>query len=139
MSVADFSLSGRFAASSQAFGDVRALAADFAARSGLPAEPLERLTLVLEELFTNTVRHGYRGAEGTVRLRLDWRDGAARVTYEDAAPPFDTAAAPIDPAAAVAAGQVGGMGLPLIHRMASSLRYERAEGWNRTTLTLPGE
>lgn len=108
----------------------------FAARAGLDAAVAGRLTLVLEELFTNTVRHGYRGAEGGVRLRLGARAGGVRVIYEDTAPPFDTSAAAPDPAAAVAAGRVGGMGLSLVQHLAVNLRYARRGNANRTMFML---
>jgi serine/threonine-protein kinase RsbW len=49
-----------------------------------------RLVLVLEELFTNTVTHGYpAGSEGPVWIAFAQRADLIEVTYEDAGPPFD--------------------------------------------------
>ena len=49
-----------------------------------------RLTLVLEELFTNTVEHGYGGdTEEPVQIACDVEPGRVAVTYEDGAPQFD--------------------------------------------------
>ena len=96
-----------------------------------------RLLLVLEELFSNTVTHGYRGADGIVRIELKEVPGYMYIRYEDAAPSFDPLnATSLDPIISVANEQVGGMGLPLIRKMADSLVYERHEPWNRTTILL---
>jgi anti-sigma regulatory factor (Ser/Thr protein kinase) len=49
-----------------------------------------RLILVLEELFTNTVTHGYpAGSEGPIWIAFAQRADLIEVTYEDAGPPFD--------------------------------------------------
>ena len=105
--------------------------------AGVDSNLSHRLLLVLEELFSNTVTHGYRGADGIVRIELKEIPGYICVKYEDAAPPFDPlSATSVDPTISVANEQVGGMGLPLIRKMADSLTYERHEPWNRTTLLL---
>src|SRR5258705_3224158 len=57
--------------------DASAFAQSFCDDHGIDRRTASRLTLVIEELFTNTVRHGYRGdsdREISVALRLD--DGA---------------------------------------------------------------
>ena len=65
-----------------------------------------RLTLVLEELFTNTVEHGYGGdSEAPVQITCDVERGRVAVTYEDAAPRFDPLAVVQPPDAASAAGR----------------------------------
>jgi serine/threonine-protein kinase RsbW len=63
-----------------------------------------RLILVLEELFTNTVTHGYpAGSEGPIWIAFAQRADLIEVTYEDAGPPFDplaeAAVGPEDPRA----------------------------------------
>lgn len=62
------------------------------ALAGTPFEPhgANRIELVLEELFTNTVVHGYGGdSDRSVWLRFDCDPTALAIEYVDAAPPYD--------------------------------------------------
>ena len=112
------------------------------ARTTVAGAPLLRVQLLLEELFSNTVRHGHAGSNGDpvrVVLQLDGADVV--VTYEDGGPPFDMVAE--GHAAAATAGEraqaldIGGVGLPLIVEMAHSARYERRPDGNTLHLRLP--
>jgi anti-sigma regulatory factor (Ser/Thr protein kinase) len=72
------------------FGEVRALAEAFGAAMGVDRGTVLRLVLVLEELFTNTVTHGYpAGSEGPIWIAFSRRVDLIEVTYEDAGPAFD--------------------------------------------------
>ena len=100
-----------------------------------------RLSLVLEELFTNTVMHGHGGgSDAPVRIGLRVDPSQLELTYEDSAPPFDpldhVARSPIDPDAGVADRPVGHLGIALVVNMAERIGYERADGWNRVRLAL---
>ena len=54
------------------------------------------LVLVVEELFTNTVTHGYRGgADAPVEISLACDRGGVTLLYEDAAPPFNPLDLPV--------------------------------------------
>jgi serine/threonine-protein kinase RsbW len=111
----------------------------FCARQGWESELEQRLTLVLEELFTNTVRHGHRGdCEACVHVTLFAGDDGVSVLYEDEAPAFDSVAAGQSAAALLdlptAQRPSGGMGLALVLGMASSARHERLAGGNRLHL-----
>ena len=50
-----------FPAQLQAFDQIRALVDEFGAMSNLGREDRHKLTLIVEELFTNTVAHGHQG------------------------------------------------------------------------------
>ena len=51
---------------------------------------VRRIELALEELFTNTVRHGYcRECDSPVWLEAIASPGELRLVYQDAAPAFD--------------------------------------------------
>ena len=96
-----------------------------------------RVVLVLEELFTNTVTHGYpTGGEGPVWVSLDLAGDAIEITYEDAAPAFD----PIGGAPAVPRPDEeqtpGGVGLALVRGLSASARYARDGDRNRVILTV---
>ena len=95
---------GTFRGRLASFGEVRALAEAFGAAMGADRGAVLRLVLVLEELFTNTVTHGYpAGSEGPIWIAFAQRADLIEVTYEDAGPPFDplgeAAARPEDPRA----------------------------------------
>jgi len=97
------------------------------------------LNLVMEELFTNAVRHGgCEGVKEAARVRLELRDDCVEAEFADRGREFDpsTAAAP-NVNAPLAERPAGGMGLHLVRRTVSDLAYRRAEGWNRVTMRRP--
>ncbi|MBW6400913.1 ATP-binding protein [Roseomonas sp. HJA6] len=101
-----------------------------------------RAELLLEELALNTLRHGF-AAGGTPELVVTaWHDGAhAGLDFEDRGAPFDPtqAALPVRPGSLKDA-PVGGLGVPLLRRVAAELVYKRtADGRNRLHLVLPAE
>ena len=98
----------------------------------LPRAMVARLLIVVEELYSNTIKHGYGGETGgPVRLRLS-RQPAVELVYEDEAPAFDpTTWQPLDGAAQLVVGQKG---IALILGLAASARYERLPHGNRMTL-----
>jgi serine/threonine-protein kinase RsbW len=97
-----------------------------------------RLNLVLEELFTNAVRHG--GCQGmaaaaSIRLRIEGRE--LLVEYADRGQPFDPADAPTpDLGAPLEQRSAGGLGVHFVKQMARRIEYHRVDGWNRITLRL---
>jgi anti-sigma regulatory factor (Ser/Thr protein kinase) len=104
---------------------------------------IDRVILVLEELFANTVEHGYSRlaappAERPVWLTITTVIGRIEVVYEDAAPehdPFTRAAEP-DYTGPVDSWQIGGVGVALVIRLGRNVRYERTEGRNRIRFTI---
>ena len=88
----------------------------------------QRLILIVEELFCNSVEHGYGGeCDQPVWLTLALTEKSCRVVYEDGAPPHDPFAAARDPRLEADADSrpVGGLGVFLVGQMSSSKRYER--------------
>ena len=113
----------------------------FCADRGVSESDGLRLSLVLEELFTNTVVHGHGGgSDAPVRIGLRVDGSHVELSYEDNAPPFDPldhlAKSPIDPAAEVPDRPIGHLGIPLIVNMAERIAYARADGCNRIRLAL---
>jgi anti-sigma regulatory factor (Ser/Thr protein kinase) len=114
----------------------------FCARERIDREAALRLNLILEELFTNSVEHGYgRECEGPIRIALSRVDERVAVVYEDAAYPYDVRArlseTPADLAAPLESRQVGGLGVYLVGRLVGSARYAHEDGFNRLWLTVP--
>jgi serine/threonine-protein kinase RsbW len=132
---------GTFPGRLASFAEVRALAESFGAAVGIEHTAMLRVILVLEELFTNTITHGYPpGAEGPVWVTLAARDRGIEVTYEDAGPafdPFTQGPAPPDPACTDTGQPPGGMGLALVLGLSAGAGYLRVGKRNRITLTVP--
>ena len=59
--------------------------------AGLEADEVLRAELVIEETFSNSIRHGYGGERPhkTVWLTGEILHDGVRLVYEDEAPPFD--------------------------------------------------
>jgi serine/threonine-protein kinase RsbW len=122
-----------------AFAEVRALAESFGTAAGAEHDTTQRVVLVLEELFTNTVTHGYPGgAEGPVWVTLASQEGAIAVTYEDAGPAFDPFAHAPAPPLAPEERAPGGLGLTLVRGLSVSASYVRIGDRNRVTLMVAG-
>lgn len=107
-------------------------------QAGFERSAIDRLVLVLEELFANTVEHGYAGLAGVtadqpVWLTIEPAMGRIEVIYEDAGPEYDpfTKAAIPDYSGPVDSWQIGGLGIALVIRLGRNVRYERLEGRNR--------
>jgi serine/threonine-protein kinase RsbW len=113
--------------------------AETAARASVPAATCQKLTLLVEELFTNTIVHGHRqDSDAPVRVELSVEPGQITLTYEDTAPPYDpfVDVRRPDETARVEERQVGGLGLFLIATLAQNMEYCRAEDRNRIRLVV---
>ncbi len=118
--------------------EVRALVEGACATAGVEREDCLKVLLIVEELFTNTVTHGYGGeSESPVWLAFEPGDGEFTLRYEDAAPqhnPFDEFR-PLDTAVMIAKQPVGGLGLKLIRSLATGSSYRREGERNCIRLT----
>ena len=114
----------------------------FFAGVGLANDDCLRVNLVLEELFTNTVRHGYRGeCDAPIWVTLRAAPGALHVTYEDSAPPFNpyVGLPEFEPESTLRSRKIGGLGVLLTRKLANSRDYAYLYGRNRIRLEfLPG-
>lgn len=90
---------------------------------GLRAADGQRLQLIVEELFTNTLEHGFAGESPTlVTVTVVAAATGVHLRYTDQAPPFDlTTAAPLFPDSE----RLGGFGLNLVRTLGRSLCYRR--------------
>jgi serine/threonine-protein kinase RsbW len=109
----------------------------FCRDTGIGADPCLRLNVLLEELFTNTVRHGHRGdSDAPVWVTLSAGSDAVHITYEDRAPPFNPYGATADasPDTTLRSRRLGGLGVLLTRRLAASREYAYLYGRNRIRL-----
>ena len=122
--------------------DLRGFLEAFCAAAGVGREACLRLNLVLEELFTNTVRHGHAGdSDAPVWVTLALQDEHVRLTYEDVAPPFNPyARLGLDsPDTTLEMRKIGGLGVLLTSEMAATRDYAYLFGRNRIRLALKAE
>jgi anti-sigma regulatory factor (Ser/Thr protein kinase) len=133
------SFSRVFPARRDALPQVEAFLAEVCATAGLTREACLRMTLLVEELFTNTVVHGHGGdSDAPVRLVFELTADRIALVYEDTGPPHDPFAglAGPDPAASVQDRPVGGLGVYLVSAMAQEIEYRRAGDCNRISLVI---
>ncbi len=128
-----------FPARRDALPQVDAFLGEVCAAAGLGRETCLRLTLLVEELFTNTVVHGHGAdSEAPVRLECEVSPGRVALTYEDTGPahdPFARVIAP-DAEAGVEERLVGGLGVLLVRAMAQQVEYRRAGDRNLISLVI---
>lgn len=128
-----------FPARRGALSDVDAFLAEVCAAAGFPRAATLRLTLLVEELFTNTVMHGHGGdSDAPVRLDCEVTAGRVALAYEDTGPAHDPFAAVRRPDAtsSVEDRPVGGLGVLLVSAMAHEVEYRRAGDTNRISLVV---
>ena len=111
----------------------------FCAQSELPRAACLRLNLVVEELFTNTVRHGHRGdCDAPVWVAVSRGDDSVQLIYEDKAPAFNPYAhLPGEvPDTTIELRKIDGLGVLLTKELAATRDYAYIFGRNRIRLTL---
>jgi serine/threonine-protein kinase RsbW len=134
----DIDTERRFGARFSEFQAVRAFVQS--ACAALPGDYVERLVLIAEELFCNTIEHGYRGdSDLPVWLELAPTAGGCKLLYQDAAPPHDPFTSIKLPQLAENADHlpVGGLGVFLIGHYCTLRRYERRGDRNVMELYVP--
>lgn len=119
--------------------ELRGFLERFCASSGVARDDGLRLNLVLEELFTNTVRHGHGGgSDAPVWLTLASADGGVTIVYEDAAPPFNPLARTVDVDLPVEERPIGGLGVLLSREIMATCDYAYLFGRNRIRMRFGG-
>ncbi len=127
----DASSPHRFAARFNQLPALLAVAGAACDAAGMTAMARHRVELVLEEAFSNSIRHGYQGeCDLPVWLVASMLPDGLRLVFQDAAPPFD----PLHAARLPQQEQVGGVGRMLIKTLPRHADYALQCG--RNTLTL---
>ena len=99
------------------------------------SQAANRIELVLEELFTNSVMHGYGGeCDRPIWVGFDIQSSLLSISYSDEAPPYDPLQHDTDLDYDKASRPTGGLGILLARRFADRMDYPYGSG--RNTLTL---
>ena len=119
-------------------GVSRAAAAfdEFCKIQGVSADARWRFQVVLDEILSNIVRHGYKDQQGTIGLTF-CRDGQkVTIQFVDAAPPFDPRDAPAaDTTSPLETRRPGGLGVRFAESLLDGLSYERRGEENHMKLS----
>jgi anti-sigma regulatory factor (Ser/Thr protein kinase) len=109
----------------------------FGTHAGLSADLTYRLTLSLDEIVSNVIRHGYSDTnDHVVEVRLSVHDGVVTSVIEDDGHPYDPRESP-EPDLSMPVEQrgPGGLGIFLVKQMMDSIDYARRDGRNILTVT----
>lgn len=90
------------------------------------------VSMSLEELISNIIRHGYpEGTSGEIRLNMSRRGNAIHCELIDHGKPFDPLSLPTpDIKADIDDRPIGGLGIHLVRETMQEVRYQRIDGQN---------
>jgi serine/threonine-protein kinase RsbW len=131
----------RFAARMVSLTAILAYTRHCIAAASLKEPVAGRIELVLEELFTNTVMHGYgRECDESAWLRIEQRGQTMIIEYSDAAPPYDPIQHHTDLELDKEDRPEGGLGILIARRLSDRMDYRYGAGRNVLTMEfdIPG-
>ena len=104
-----------------------------AMEANLPEARIGELDLLIEEAVVNVFRYAYPDSTGSVTLTYSVpTPGKLSVEIADQGIEFDPlAATPPDLALGLDQRPIGGLGIFLFRKLATSATYRREDGWNR--------
>ncbi|MCX5785521.1 MAG: ATP-binding protein [Elusimicrobia bacterium] len=110
--------------------------AGFAEKQGFNKEAVGQIRLASEEALINVINYAYPGAEGTVEVSCDTAGGGAiRIEIKDSGIPFDPLSLPApDTTLPMEQRKIGGLGIFMIRKLMSDVKYRRDGGCNVLTL-----
>lgn len=109
---------------------------DFFKSNGLPNDQTFEIDLILEELFTNMIRHATGGHEA-VTIAIAWDGSGITLVLRDFdVEPFDVTAPPAtDLNLPLHERRPGGMGLHLVQQLSDGLKYDYVDRTSTITVT----
>ena len=109
---------------------------EFKAAHGLADEDANAIHVVLDEVLSNTIRHGLGGAEAhEIVVTLQLAGGEITVEVEDDGVAYDPTQAPVPVLSGTLAERTeGGLGVAFLRGLTSGIEYYRVGGRNRLVL-----
>jgi anti-sigma regulatory factor (Ser/Thr protein kinase) len=110
----------------------------FARHHALPSGEQARLLVILEELFTNAVKHGYGGGmpPGSIEIALALDGDRLKIEFSDDGRLFNPLNRLLPNLTQLQAKrQIGGLGLRILRSLADDARYSRDGDRNHLVLT----
>ena len=102
-----------------------------------PMKVQMQIDVAVEELFVNVAHYAYAPGTGPVTLRTETQDSprAISITFTDRGVPYDPLAKP-DPDVTLSAEerQIGGLGIYMVKKTMTDMRYRYEEGRNILTI-----
>jgi anti-sigma regulatory factor (Ser/Thr protein kinase) len=114
-----------------------AFAVEFARGCDLIDDERSRLLIILDELFTNALMHGYEpdAGSGEVTVGLECKQGSLAIDFTDDGRAFDPlAVTEPDFETMQRERTVGSLGLHIVRSLADEARYWREDGRNHLRL-----
>jgi anti-sigma regulatory factor (Ser/Thr protein kinase) len=110
----------------------------FGAEAGLPPDVTFRLTLALDEIVSNVLRHGFvDGADHRISVSVRVEGGMVTAIVEDDGIPFDPHDAPAPKLdAPIGERTPGGLGVHLVKTTMDDVQYRRDGHRNVLTVTI---
>jgi len=131
-------------AANQEYPRLQAFVDQACIRAGCSPGQRTRVQLVVEELFSNTVKYGQREAvPASVTISVDFAsEHPMTVHYEDDAPQhdaFDQAETEQELKLSITKRRVGGLGIVLVRELGKDVSYSRSGGKNRVMFTVAAD
>jgi anti-sigma regulatory factor (Ser/Thr protein kinase) len=125
----------RLANDAAALESTRLALLDFLQAFAPSAKAVYAVELVLEEVLTNQFKYAVAGrADAHIEFAAHIEHGHVVLSFEDDGPAFDPLQAPAPPPPrSIEEAPIGGLGLVLVRRFASSVSYVRRNGRNGLT------
>jgi anti-sigma regulatory factor (Ser/Thr protein kinase) len=121
-----------FPGTAAAAADAEAWLAHETAALGLAGDTTFAISLCVEELFLNAVKHG---RANRAKISIWTEPDGARLEFVDDGRAFDPTAAPLKrPREPGSDFEIGGFGVGLVHKFSRRMTYRRGDGVNRLVL-----
>ena len=102
-----------------------------------PMKLIMSTVVAVEEIFVNIAQYAYKGTKGDVKITLSFDENKRSMTmvFRDSGVPFDPLAKP-DPDVTLSAEEreIGGLGIFMVKKTMTDVRYEYKDGENVLTL-----
>ena len=113
----------------------------FCDRTALPEQIRHHLSVALEELVVNSIKHGRCDPRAdAIRIELKLQGDHLQIAFSDSGIPFNPLARPAPNLGEdIGRRPVGGLGIHLVRSLMPEIRYERRDGRNCLFLSKPIE